>query len=162
MTDSLSNSVTNRIDWKILNELQANARLSIVDLAERVGLSKTPCAERVRKLEARGVLTDYQAVINPQAVDAGHIALVQVLMSKTNAGSLQQFNKAVQAVPEVQCCFMVAGSFDYLLKIRTRDIEQYRSLMGDVIANLPGVQQTHTFVVMESVKDTSALPLKDL
>lgn len=150
---------TNRIDWKILQALQRDGRMSIVELAEQVGLSKTPCTERLRKLEARGILTGYQALINPQAVGQGHIAMVQVVMAKTTADSLGQFNAAVRGIDQIQCCFMIAGGFDYLLKIRTRDIDDYRRLMTDVIAHLPGVQQTHTYVVMESVKDSSALQL---
>lgn len=152
-------SENNRIDWKILQALQRDGRMSIVELAEKVGLSKTPCTERLRKLEARGVLTGYQALINPQAVGQGHIAMVQVVMAKTTADSLGQFNAAVRGIDQIQCCFMIAGGFDYLLKIRTRDIDDYRRLMTDVIAYLPGVQQTHTYVVMESVKDSSALQL---
>jgi len=154
-------TVTDRIDWKILQALQSNARMSIVDLADRVGLSKTPCAERVRKLEARGILTGYQALIDPQAVGQGHIAMVQVVMARTTANSLDLFNKAVSRIEQIQCCFMIAGGFDYLLKIRTRDIDDYRRLMTDVIAHLPGVQQTHTYVVMEAVKDSSELQLGD-
>ncbi|MGH1357711.1 MAG: Lrp/AsnC ligand binding domain-containing protein [Burkholderiaceae bacterium] len=152
-------TISNRIDWRILHELQLNARMSIVELAERVGLSKTPCAERVRKLEARGVLQGYQAIISPEAVGAAHIAMVQVVMARTNADSLDQFNAAVKDIPEVQCCFMIAGGFDYLMKIRTRNIQAYRQLMSEIIANLPGVQQTHSYVVMESVKDSSAVAL---
>ena len=154
--------VDNRIDWRILEVLQRQGRISIVELAERVGLSKTPCAERVRKLESRQVVRGYQAVIDPAAVGAGHVAMVQVVMARTNADSLEQFNAAVRQVPQVQCCFMIAGDFDYLMKIRTRDIDEYRALMRDVIANLPFVQQTHTYVVMESVKDSSELPLAGL
>ncbi|MFK7966338.1 MAG: Lrp/AsnC ligand binding domain-containing protein [Burkholderiaceae bacterium] len=150
---------TDRIDWKILRALQNNGRMSIVDLAEQVGLSKTPCAERVRKLEANGLITGYQALVDPRAAGQAHIAMVQVVMARTTADSLDQFNKAVRKIKQVQCCFMIAGDFDYLLKIRTRDIDDYRRLMTDVIAHLPGVQQTHTYVVMESVKDTGELLL---
>ncbi len=156
------NGIDNRIDWKILDELQRNAKISIVELAEKVGLSKSPCAERVKKLEARGVLRGYQAILDANAVGAGHVAMVQVVMARTNADSLEQFNEAVRRVPQVQCCFMIAGDFDYLMKIRTRDIDEYRRLMSEVIANLPFVQQTHTYVVMESVKDSSDLPLSGL
>jgi len=148
-----------RIDWKILRALQRDGRMSMVDLAEEVGLSKTPCTERVRKLETRGILTGYQALINAQAVGQSHIAMVQVVMARTTADSLDRFNEAVRGVEQIQCCYMIAGGFDYLLKIRTRDIDEYRRLMSDVIAHLPGVQQTHTYVVMESVKDSSALHL---
>ncbi len=153
-------SVTlDRIDRRILVELQRNGRISIVDLAERVGLSKTPCADRVRKLESRGVVRGYHAELEPAALEAGHIAMVQVVMTRTTADALERFNEAVRQVPQVQCCHMIAGDFDYLLKIRTRDIDEYRGLMGDVIANLPGVQQTHSYVVMESVKDSHLLAI---
>ncbi len=164
MTDDKSSTdtgnVTDRIDWRILDALQHNGRMSIVELAERVGLSKTPCADRVRKLEARGVVRGYHADLDPAAVGAAHIAMVQVVMTRTTADALTRFNEAVRLVPQVQCCHMIAGGFDYLLKIRTRDIDEYRKLMGDVIANLPGVQQTHSYVVMETVKDSGALALR--
>ncbi|HJV27064.1 MAG TPA: winged helix-turn-helix transcriptional regulator [Aromatoleum sp.] len=146
-----------RIDLKILAELQNNARISFVELARRVGLSKTPCAERVRRLEDSGVIRGYYADLDPVAMDSGHVVIVQVLLSGTTAQELRLFNEAVQRIPEIQTCQMIAGDFDYLLTVRTRDIHTYRSVLGEKISELPCVKQTHTYVVMEVVKDKKTI-----
>ncbi|MCC4115194.1 AsnC family transcriptional regulator [Aromatoleum toluclasticum] len=149
-----------RIDLKILAELQKDARLSFVELARRVGLSKTPCAERVRKLEEGGVIRGYHANLDPVAMDRSHVVIVQVLLSGTTAHELKLFNEAVQRIPEIQTCQMIAGDFDYLLTVRTRDIQTYRSVLGEKISELPCVKQTHTYVVMEVVKDEKTIEIK--
>lgn len=148
-----------RIDLKILAELQADARLSVVELSRRVGLTKTPCAERVRRLEKSGVIRGYHADLEPVAIGAGHIVVVQVLLASTTAHDLQRFNEGVRRIPEIESCHMIAGDFDYLLKVRTRDITEYRKVMGERISELPCVKQTHTYVVMEVVKDERCLPV---
>lgn len=148
-----------RIDLKILAELQKNARLSFVELARRVGLSKTPCAERVRKLEDSGVIRGYHAELDPIAMDRAHVVIVQVLLSGTTERELRLFNEAVRRIPEIQTCQMIAGDFDYLLTVRTKDIHTYRSVMGEKISELPCVKQTHTYVVMEVVKDDKTIEI---
>ncbi|WP_041794781.1 Lrp/AsnC ligand binding domain-containing protein [Pararhodospirillum photometricum] len=150
-----------RIDRRILRELQADGRLSIVELARRVNLTKTPCAERVRRLEREGVIEGYQARLASEVLGAGHIAFVQVSLKSTTEAELERFNAAVRALPEVQSCHMIAGGFDYLLKVRTRDIGHYRHVLGDKISSLPAVLQTHTFVVMENVKDETTVTVPD-
>ncbi|AYH42681.1 winged helix-turn-helix transcriptional regulator [Azoarcus sp. DN11] len=149
-----------RIDLKILAELQKDARLSYVELARRVGLSKTPCAERVRKLEESGVIRGYHADLDPVAMDRSHVVIVQVLLSGTTAHELKLFNEAVQRIPEIQTCQMIAGDFDYLLTVRTRDIQTYRGVLGEKISELPCVKQTHTYVVMEVVKDEKTIEIR--
>ncbi|AKU10669.1 transcriptional regulator, AsnC family [Azoarcus sp. CIB] len=149
-----------RIDLKILAELQKDARVSFVELARRVGLSKTPCAERVRKLEEGGVIRGYHADLDPVAMDRAHVVIVQVLLSGTTAHELKLFNEAVQRIPEIQTCQMIAGDFDYLLTVRTRDIQTYRSVLGEKISELPCVKQTHTYVVMEVVKDEKTIEIR--
>ncbi len=126
-----------RIDFKILAELQADARLSIVELSRRVGLTKTPCAERLRRLEKSGVIRGYHADLDPDAIGAGHIVVVQVLLTSTTEQDLRRFNEAVRRIPEIESCHMIAGDFDYLLKVRTRDIHAYRRVMGDQISACP-------------------------
>jgi Lrp/AsnC family leucine-responsive transcriptional regulator len=148
-----------RIDRTILRELQSNGRLSVVELAKRVNLTKTPCSERLRRLELAGVIRRYRAELDPVALEAAHVVLVQVILRGTTADELERFNDAVRKVPEIQSCHMIAGDFDYLLKVRTRDILHYRRLLGDTISRLPHVQQTHTYVVMETVKDDMTLPV---
>ena len=148
-----------RIDFKILSELQTNGRLSIVELSRRINLTKTPCSERVKQLEQAGIIQRYQAVLDPVTLEANHIAFVQVLLTNTTAADLERFNQAIKAIPEVLSCHMVAGNFDYILKVHTRDITHYREILGNKISVLPGVMQTHTFVVMENVKDETTLPI---
>lgn len=147
-----------RIDLRILHELQANARISIVELARRVGLTKTPCAERVKRLEGSGTIRGYHAELEPTAMGYGHVVMVQVLLNSTASHELKRFNEAVRRIPEIQSCHMIAGDFDYLLKVRTRDVHEYRKLMGEKISELPCVKQTHTYVVLESVKDDATIP----
>lgn len=142
-----------RIDRNILSALARDGRLSMAELAAQVGLSKTPVQARVRKLEAEGIIRGYAAVIDRERIGEGHVAFVQVKLSDTRSSALAAFNRAVQAVPEIEQCHMMAASFDYLLKVRTRDIASYRRVLGERISALPFVAQTSTFVAMETVKD---------
>ena len=141
------------IDRQILAHLQQDGRLSMVDLAARIGLTKTPCIERVKRLERAGVIRGYHAEVDPVALGAGHVVMVEVLLNNTTAAVLREFNAAVLKIPQVQSCHLIAGDFDYLLKVRTRDITEYRHLMSEVISELPCVKQTHTYVVMETIRD---------
>lgn len=148
-----------RTDLRILREIQKSGRITVAELSRRVHLTKTPCAERLRRLETAGVISGYYARLNPAVLDAAHITMVQVQMKATTSHELEAFNAAVARVPEVQSCHMIAGGYDYLLKVRTSSIEAYRRILGDVISRLPGVLQTHTYVVMETVKDDVTLPI---
>lgn len=142
-----------KIDQRILEELESNGRLSIVELSARVNLTNTPCSERVKRLEKSGYICGYHAVLNMEQLGLGHLTVVQVSLSATAAdNSLDAFNAAVGTVPEVESCLMLAGSFDYLLTIRTRDIAHFRQVLGDKINKLPGILQTNSFAVMEVVK----------
>ena len=147
------------IDCRILGELQDNGRLSIVDLADRVHLTKTPCSERVKRLEKTGVIKSYRAVLDPAKVGLNHVTVVQITLVQTSDNSLYTFNEAVKLVPEVESCLMIAGQFDYMLKVRTRDMSHFRELLGEKISKLPGVMQTHSFAVMETVKETGNIPI---
>ena len=141
-----------RIDRNILFALAQEARLSMAELAAKVGLSKTPVQARVRKLENEGFIRGYSAIIDRERMGEGHVAFVQVKLSDTRSAALDEFNRAVQAVREIEQCHMMAASFDYLLKVRTRDIASYRRVLGERISALPHVAQTSTFVAMETVK----------
>ncbi|RST81161.1 winged helix-turn-helix transcriptional regulator [Aquibium carbonis] len=148
MTDQLD-----RIDRNILSALSREGRLSMAELAAKVGLSKTPVQARVRRLEANGYIRGYAAIIDRERMGEGHVAFVQVKLSDTRSAALDAFNKAVMAIAEVEQCHMIASSFDYLLKVRTTDIASYRRVLGERISALPHVAQTSTFVAMETVKD---------
>ncbi len=142
-----------KIDFKIIAALKIDGRITITELSDRVGISKTPCHARVAKLEKSGVIQGYAAIVDPVKLGQGHIAFVQVKLSDTRSKALDEFNSAVLATGEIEQCHMIAGSFDYLLKVRTSDISSYREVLGEKLSALPHVMQTSTFVAMESVKD---------
>ena len=144
-----------RIDRRILAALARDARLSMAALAEKVGLSKTPVQTRVKRLEGEGYILGYHAALNPERLGLAQVAFVQVTLGSTASEALEAFNRAVRDVPEIEACHMIAGGFDYLIKVRTRDMAAYRRTLGDTIAALPHVAQTSTYMVMESVKDSA-------
>ncbi|WP_148714055.1 Lrp/AsnC ligand binding domain-containing protein [Chitinolyticbacter meiyuanensis] len=150
-----------RIDYKILKALQANARLSITELAERVGLTATPCAERVKRLEESGVITGYHARLNPQKLDAPLLVFVELKLSHKSGEIFDDFRRTVATIPEVLECHLIAGDFDYLLKARLPDMTHYRRLLGDILLRLPGAAESRSYIVMEEVKETQALPMPD-
>lgn len=142
-----------RIDQRILQELERNGRLSIVELAARVNLTNTPCSERVKRLERAGYITGYRAVLNMEQLGLGHLTVVQVSLAATGGdNSLDAFSEAARKLPEVESCLLIAGSFDYLLTVRTSDIAHFREVLGNKINKLPGIHQTNSFAVMETVK----------
>jgi Lrp/AsnC family leucine-responsive transcriptional regulator len=145
--------VLDKIDRKILEILAQDGRITVTELAKQVGLSKTPCQLRMKKLEDAGYITGYGAVLDPERLGEGHIAFVQVTLSDTRSEALNAFNEAARQIREIEQCHMIASHFDYLLKIRTRDMANYRKVLGEKISALPHVAQTSTFVVMEAVKD---------
>lgn len=147
------------IDRRILAELQADGRLPIVTLAQRVHLTKTPCAERVRRLEREGLIRGYRAELDPTELGLGTTMVVQVSLTHTSDNALDDFNRAVREIPEIRACYLLAGHFDYLLLVRTSDIAHYRNVLGERIGKLPGVQQTHSFIVMETVRDSATVPV---
>ena len=142
-----------RFDAAILRELATEGRLPVTELARRIGLSKTPTQARVKRLEDAGVIAGYRAVLNPIRMGLAHVAFVEVRLSDTSERVLQDLNRAVQGVAEIEECHMMASSFDYLLKVRTGDISEYRRVLGERISSLPHVASTSTFVAMEAVKE---------
>lgn len=142
-----------RFDRVILQELSAEGRLSATELARRIGLSKSPTQARMKRLEEAGVITGYHAHLDPVRMGLAHVAFVEVRLSDTREAALQAFNRAVLAVPEVEQCHMIASRFDYLLKVRTSDIQDYRRVLAERISALPHVASTSTYVAMEAVKE---------
>lgn len=142
-------------DRKILSALRADGRITITDLAEMVGLSKTPCQQRVRRLQNNGVIVGFRAILDPAKLGLDHVAFAEVKLSDTREEALRQFNAAVRMIPEVEECHMIASSFDYLLKVRTADIRRYRIILGEKISSLPHVASTSTFVAMETIRESA-------
>ncbi len=143
-----------RIDRGLLARLQQDGRTPVSQLAREVHLTVTPTLERVRRLEAAGYIEGYFARLNPGRLGLGLLAYVEVSLDRTTPDAFERFKQVMLAHDEVMECHMVAGGFDYLLKVRVTDMESYRRFLGDRIASVRGVQQTHTYFVMEEVKST--------
>ncbi|WP_434020173.1 leucine-responsive transcriptional regulator Lrp [Thalassotalea atypica] len=149
-----------RIDRNILDELQKNGRLSNVELSKRVGLSPTPCLERVKRLENEGYISGYKAILNPELLDAALLVIVEITLTKTSPDVFDDFSKAVHELDVIQECHLVSGDFDFLLKTRVKDMAAYRQLLGDTLLRLPAVSESRTYVVMEEVKSSNVLPIR--
>lgn len=144
-------------DRRIVDALLRDGRITITALAEKVGLSKTPCHVRLRRLVANGVIRGFRAIVDPAMLGLNHVAFTEVKLSDTREAALTAFNAAVARVPEIEECHMIASSFDYLLKVRTPDIRRYRVVLGEKISALPHVSSTSTFVAMETVREAASL-----
>ncbi|WP_106203772.1 Lrp/AsnC family transcriptional regulator [Aliiruegeria haliotis] len=140
-------------DQAILKVVSTEGRIAVTDLARRIGLSKSPTQARLRRLEAEGIITGYHALLDPIRLGRAHVAFVEVKLMDTREGALQAFNRVIQSIPEIEQCHMIAGSFDYLLKVRTADIESYRRVLAEKLSALPHVASTSTYVAMEAVKE---------
>ena len=143
-----------KIDKQLIELLAENGRTTLNDLSKKVGLSVSPCQNRIKKLEEQKYILGYHAQINYQKLEKAHVAFVQVSLSNTRARALEEFNVEVGKLEAVEQCHMIAGGFDYLLKVRTTDIDSYRLLLAEKISSLPYVASTSTFVSMQSVKDS--------
>lgn len=138
-------------DHRILAELVANARVPIAELARKVGLSKTPVAHRIRHMEEMGLITGYRAILSPVKLGLTHVTYVEISMSDTREAALQKFNATIRRIPEVEECYMIAGGCDYLIKIRSRDMADFRRIMAEKISVLPNIRNTSSHVSMEAV-----------
>ncbi len=141
------------LDRRIIAALVDDGRMTVTDLAALVGLSKTPCQVRLKRLQAAGVIRGFRAIVDPAKPGMDHIAFTEVKLSDTREAALREFNTAVRRIPEVEECHMLASNFDYLLKVRTADIRRYRMILGEKISALPYVASTSTFVAMETVME---------
>lgn len=150
--------VLDRIDLTILDTLQKDGRISNNDLAKIINLSASPCLDRVRRLEKEGYIERYGAYLNSAKLNYAMSAFVQVTLERTKGDVFEEFRAAVVKIKEVAECHMVAGGFDYLLKLRFADMEAYREVLG-MIVELPAVSQTHTYVVMQNVKEDLGIPI---
>ncbi|TDG14117.1 winged helix-turn-helix transcriptional regulator [Seongchinamella unica] len=148
-----------RTDRLILSVLQRDGRISNVDLAKKVALSPTPCLERVRRLEKAGYIKGYVALLDPNKLNADTQAFIQVSLANTSTRNLREFNQRMRELEEVVGCHMVAGGFDYLLQIRCADMQDYQRFLGEKLATIPLIAQTHTYVVIEEVKSETAISL---
>ncbi|CDZ57731.1 Lrp/AsnC ligand binding domain-containing protein [Neorhizobium galegae] len=148
-----------RLDRKILRALQKEGRLSNLELADRVALSPTATAERVKRLTREGYITGYSALLSPEKLGRNLLVFVQVKLDRTTPDVFDAFAAAVKRSDDVMECHMVAGGFDYLVKARVAGMEAYRQFLSEVILPLPGVRETHTYAVMEEIKGTGYIPV---
>jgi Lrp/AsnC family leucine-responsive transcriptional regulator len=148
-----------RIDRKILEILQRQGRIPMTELAQQIGLSTSPCTERVRRMEREGVITGYHARIDPQAIGKTLLVFVEITLSAKSADVFDKVRAELLHVPEVMECHLVSGGFDYLVKARLRAMSDYRRLLGDLLKKLPVSAESNSYVVMEEVKESLYLPL---
>jgi len=147
-------------DAQILNELQANSRITNRELAQRVGISPSPTLECVKKLEREGVIEKYVTLVNPKAVGFGTFTFVQVTLMRHGQQSILSFIDSVNAMEEVMECYHVTGTADFVLKVTTRDIEAYETFVVQKLTEIPGVQQLHTMVILSTIKHKTQLPIQ--
>ena len=146
-----------KYDRNILNVLQQQGRISFTDLGKSVGLTTTPCIERVRKLERAGYIKGYSARLSAQQLDAGLVVFVQISLDRSSKQSFEDFRAAIQKLDQVQECYLVTGSFDFLVKARVRDMRAYRDFLEEKLLAVPGVNGSTSIAAMETVKETLAI-----
>lgn len=147
------------MDRRILRVLQTDGRITNRELAERCNLSAAACHDRFRRLQERGYIEGFVALLNPEKLGRALTIFVEVLLDRTTGDIFEEFAAAVRRTPEVIECHMVAGGFDYLIKARVQDMAAYRAFLGDTLVTMPGVRETRTYAVLEEVKATTALPI---
>ncbi|ABR61404.1 winged helix-turn-helix transcriptional regulator [Sinorhizobium medicae] len=148
-----------KTDRRILNILQADGRITNLELADRIGLSPTATSERLRRLLKEGYVSGFGARLDPHKLGFGLLVFIEVMLDKTTPEVFDQFAAAIKQAPAVLECHMVAGGFDYLVKTRFEDMAAYRNFLGQVLWTLPGVKETRTYAVMEEIKNDGPLPL---
>jgi DNA-binding Lrp family transcriptional regulator len=146
-------------DRKILSALQENARITRQELAERVGLSATPCARRVRRMEEDGLIDRYVTLLNPARLGVGLTVFVSVRLHSQAAKAFDGFEEAIRKLPEVVGCYLLAGNYDYLVHVRVANVEAFRSFIRDRLVTIEGIGETQSNIVLEETKHTTALPL---
>ena len=143
-----------KIDRNILRILQKDGRISYTELARQVGLSVTPCIDRVKRMERNGYILGYSAQVCSQKLDAALVVFVQIRLNHTSQKNFEEFRRSVIDLENIQSCFLVSGNYDYLLKARVADMAAYRELLGHRILKLPAVQESTSYVGMEELKET--------
>ena len=148
------------IDRRILDLLQQDGRLTMTELGERVGLSTSPCSQRVKRLEAQGVIKGYHARVNPAALGKNLLVFVEITLAQKSEHIFKKVRDELQNMPEVLECHLISGSFDYLVKVRLTDMSEYRHLLGSILQHMPVPAQSNSYVVMEEVKESFVIPVQ--
>lgn len=150
-----------RIDRRIIAALQRDGRIAITELAQQVGLSPTPCADRVRRLEREGIITGYHARIDPHALGAKMLVFLELRLQAKSGDAFEKARRELLRIPQILECHLISGDFDYLVKARIDEMAAYRQLLGEILRRLPGSAESRSYVVMEEIKETLELPLED-
>jgi Lrp/AsnC family leucine-responsive transcriptional regulator len=158
MNKSKTKSI-DRIDKKILKLLQVNGRISNIELSKAIDLSPTPCLERVKRLEESGYIKGYMALLDPKLLEAELLVFVEITLTRNSSDIFNEFNQAVVSLAPILECHLVSGNFDYLIKARVANMEEYRKLLGETLLTLPGVADSRSYIVMEEVKETLSIPI---
>ena len=151
--------VLDQTDRRILRTLQEDGRITNQDLATKAGISPSACFDRLRKLREQGYVTDIVALLDPKKLDRALLVFIEVMLDRTSNNAFDHFAEVVKGMPEVLECHMVAGGFDYLLKVRVADMEAYRLFLGTSLTHMTGIRETRTYAVLEEVKYTTSLPI---
>lgn len=159
MSESTRKRSLDRIDLKILKALQENARLSYVELAQKVGLSTTPCIDRVKRLESNGYITGYHASLSPDVLGLELLVFLEITLVSQSPETFQEFKAATEQLSYVQECHLISGQSDYLLKLRLPDLKSYRKYLGDLLVALPHVRESKSHIVMEEAKQSGKMPV---
>lgn len=159
MNTHAMNADLDRLDLKILDVLQHRGRISMTELGQEIGLSTSPVAERVKRLERRGVITGYHARVNPAAVGRQLLVFVELTLSSKSPQVFEKVRRELQHMPAVLECHLVSGSFDYLVKARLGEMAQYRELLGSILKRIPVPSTSNSYVVMEEIKETTVLEI---
>lgn len=146
-------------DRRILKLIQEEGRITNQELASRCGLSASSCFERLKRLREQDYILGFYARLNPKKLDRSLLIFIEVLMDRTTGDVFKNFAETVSAMPEILECHMVAGGFDYLIKVRVRDMEAYRAFLADTLVHMPGVRETRTYAVLDELKNVASLPL---
>ena len=146
-------------DRRILKVIQAEGRITNQELANRCGLSPSACFDRLKRLREQGYVLGFHALLDPTKLDRALLIFIEVLMDRTTGDVFKEFAASVAVMPEILECHMVAGGFDYLIKVRVRDMEAYRRFLAETLVHMPGVRETRTYAVLEEVKNETSLPL---
>lgn len=153
-------SSLDRIDIRILELLQIDGKISNLKLAESVNLSPTAALARVQKLTKEGFIMGYEARLNPTLLNNAFVVFVEIMLDKTTPNVLEEFSYAVQQIPEIVECHMISGGFDFVVKIRCANMDEFRKISGNILWQLPGIKETRSYPVMEVIKESMQFKLK--
>lgn len=161
MKDVIDLKPLDSFDRRILAVLQENARATIVEIADRVGLTEAPCLRRIRRLEAEGVIRGYTARLAPEAIGIGFIAFVTLVLDYLTAATAEEFAQSMRDIPEIMSCYIVSGSYDAILHVAAKDSRAYSDIVFDRLRRIPGVKDVRSSFVMRRIKESPGLPLLD-